>query len=541
MTLAGVGGAFGGREDLSMQIHACDAGAAHRQAGEDGLRPRGVLLRARAPAPGADAVRATAPPREGKLVFAEVRDRAGRRRLRLGHADRRRQRRLARRRPVRGPERRDRRLRRLHQQPAVRRDARLRRGAGVLRVRVADGQARRRARAGPGARAPAQRDRRRVDACATGQVVEAPTPLVAEMLEQARGACRCRRPAGRLRHAQPARRAAQHHPRRGRACAASATASASRTSASPRASTTTPPPGCGWRSSAASRSALVHTAAAEVGQGLVTVQAQIARTELGVERVTIHPADTAVGSAGSSSASRQTYMTGGAVKTACEAVRGPRCSRGRGARSYWPIGELDRWSAARSCSASGGVLAALVDVLGDGLVEETREYHHRPTSPLDPVTGQGDSHTQLAFCRPPRGRRRGRRTRPGQGVALDAGPGRRQDHEPAGARGPDPRRHRAGPRPRAHGGDPGPRRQGAQPLVHRLPDPHHPRHAPSRSWSSSRTPTRAPPTGCAAPASRRRSPRPRRSSPRSATPPACRGYRILNRVPVRPTDIIESC
>src|SRR5205823_3422700 len=31
----------------------------------------------------------------------------------------------------------------------------------------------------------------------------------------------------------------------------------------------------------------VHTAAAEVGQGLVTVQAQIARTELGVERVAV--------------------------------------------------------------------------------------------------------------------------------------------------------------------------------------------------------------------------------------------------------------
>src|ERR687896_2588258 len=36
----------------------------------------------------------------------------------------------------------------------------------------------------------------------------------------------------------------------------------------------------------------VHTAAAEVGQGLVTVQAQIARTELGVEWVVVLPADT---------------------------------------------------------------------------------------------------------------------------------------------------------------------------------------------------------------------------------------------------------
>ena len=65
----------------------------------------------------------------------------------------------------------------------------------------------------------------------------------------------------------------------------------------------------------------VHTAAAEVGQGLVTIQAQIARTELGVDRVVIHPADTTVGSAGSSSASRQTYVTGGAVQAACAAVR----------------------------------------------------------------------------------------------------------------------------------------------------------------------------------------------------------------------------
>src|SRR5229473_218045 len=65
----------------------------------------------------------------------------------------------------------------------------------------------------------------------------------------------------------------------------------------------------------------VHTAGAEVGQGLVTVQAQIAGTELGVHDVVVLNADTQVGSSGSSSASRQTYITGGAVKAACEAVR----------------------------------------------------------------------------------------------------------------------------------------------------------------------------------------------------------------------------
>jgi CO/xanthine dehydrogenase Mo-binding subunit len=117
----------------------------------------------------------------------------------------------------------------------------------------------------------------------------------------------------------------------------------------------------------------VHTAAAEVGQGLVTVQAQIARTELGVERVVVLPADTTVGSAGSTSASRQTYVTGGAVKTACEAVRE----------------EVER----RGAEQPG---ATLVDLL-DEPIEATREFHHRPTEPLD-EKGQGDAHVTFAFA-----------------------------------------------------------------------------------------------------------------------------------------------
>jgi CO/xanthine dehydrogenase Mo-binding subunit len=53
----------------------------------------------------------------------------------------------------------------------------------------------------------------------------------------------------------------------------------------------------------------------------VTVQGQIARTELGVETVVVLPADTDVGDAGTSSASRQTWISGGAVQSACAAVR----------------------------------------------------------------------------------------------------------------------------------------------------------------------------------------------------------------------------
>jgi CO/xanthine dehydrogenase Mo-binding subunit len=107
--------------------------------------------------------------------------------------------------------------------------------------------------------------------------------------------------------------------------------------------------------------AQVQTAAAEVGQGLVTVLAQIVRTELGVEQVVILPADTTIGSAGSSSASRQTYMTGGAVRAACQEVR------------------------ARVAA-------------GDLPADATVTWRHRPTSALDPETGQGDAHVQYAFA-----------------------------------------------------------------------------------------------------------------------------------------------
>ncbi|KGN31322.1 carbon-monoxide dehydrogenase [Knoellia sinensis KCTC 19936] len=113
--------------------------------------------------------------------------------------------------------------------------------------------------------------------------------------------------------------------------------------------------------------ATVHTAAAEVGQGLVTVMQQICRTELGVERVVIAPIDTAIGGAGSTSASRQTYVTGGATQEACRRVRARLPEGGPGA-------------------------------LGDTVIEETVEWRHRPTHPVDPETGQGDAHVQFAFA-----------------------------------------------------------------------------------------------------------------------------------------------
>ncbi len=147
--------------------------------------------------------------------------------------------------------------------------------------------------------------------------------------------------------------------------------------------------------------ATVHTAMAEVGQGGVTVHAQIARTELGVAQVTLHPADTRVGSAGSTSASRQTYVTGGAVRHACALVREKVLERGRrkfgAGHPAWATAELVLEDG-KVATEGGEVLAALTDVLGDEAVEVEEEWRHRPTEPFDLRTGQGNGHVQYSFA-----------------------------------------------------------------------------------------------------------------------------------------------
>jgi len=140
----------------------------------------------------------------------------------------------------------------------------------------------------------------------------------------------------------------------------------------------------------------VHTAAAEVGQGVGIIQIQIARTELGVERVTVLPADTTIGSAGSSSASRQTWMTGGAVKVASEAVRARLLDRAAAELGEAPANlSLED---GKVVSSTGSIEIALADLLGSDSIEETRVYRHRKTYPMDADTGQGDAHVAFAFA-----------------------------------------------------------------------------------------------------------------------------------------------
>jgi xanthine dehydrogenase D subunit len=140
--------------------------------------------------------------------------------------------------------------------------------------------------------------------------------------------------------------------------------------------------------------ATLKFAAVEVGQGFVTIAQQIARSVLGVDDVMIEPVDTSIGSSGSTSASRQTWMSGGAVDAACRAVRD---------RLFERVGEANGIDPLR-LAVEG---AEIVDVFGDfrttvaaasaGLViDETVEHRHRPTEELD-ENGQGDCHVAFAF------------------------------------------------------------------------------------------------------------------------------------------------
>jgi xanthine dehydrogenase D subunit len=137
----------------------------------------------------------------------------------------------------------------------------------------------------------------------------------------------------------------------------------------------------------------IHNAGVECGQGLHTILTQIARTELGVERVILHPVDTGVGSAGSSSASRQTFMSGGAVHRACQAVREALFDRIRA--SHGP--GRGAWSLEAGVVLDGGEEMGRIEEFLDEPIAESAVFHHRRTEEFGP-NGQGDIHVMFAFA-----------------------------------------------------------------------------------------------------------------------------------------------
>ena len=353
--LAGVGGAFGGREDLSMQIHgamlALATGRPVRMVysrdesfiGHVHRHPARIRMEHRAS-------------REGELVCVRAEHPDRRRRVRVELDGRDRERIGVRVRALPRPERADRGHRRIHEQPPVRGDARLRRGSDAASPSEAqmDGSRPRSAstrsscgseRALARRRAPDRAAdhglaaRRRDDPSLRGDAAPDPEHLPRDPIRLPGG-------AGNTTRGEGVRRGVGFAVGFKNICYSEGfddyTAARIRL----------------FADGAGELVAEIHCAAAEVGQGVTNVMLQVARTELDVAHVALAPHSTAtVGSAGSSSASRQTWMTAGAVRLACRAA----------------AEELER---------RGGVLAP-----GDEIDVE-RVYRHAPTAPLDPETGR---------------------------------------------------------------------------------------------------------------------------------------------------------
>ncbi len=135
-------------------------------------------------------------------------------------------------------------------------------------------------------------------------------------------------------------------------------------------------------------------ATSEVGQGFVTLAPQIARTVLGLDEVFIETIDTGIGSAGSTSASRQTWMSGGAVNGACKLVATNIVADVAKRRGLDP--STLQIQGTDIVDLTGNAVESVISATKDKRFSETYEFHHQPTGELD-ENGQGDCHTAFAF------------------------------------------------------------------------------------------------------------------------------------------------
>lgn len=140
--------------------------------------------------------------------------------------------------------------------------------------------------------------------------------------------------------------------------------------------------------------ATLKFATAEVGQGFITIAAQIARTVLGVDDVVLDQIDTQIGSAGSTSASRQTWMSGGAVDAACRAARERLFEAVGATHDIEPIRLMI--DGTDVIDTAGDLRVPVAEATAGLEIDEEVEYHHAPTEDLD-ENGQGNCHTAFAF------------------------------------------------------------------------------------------------------------------------------------------------
>ena len=164
----------------------------------------------------------------------------------------------------------------------------------------------------------------------------------------------------------------------------------SRTSCTPRASTTSRPPAAGWPTAWPRSSSPPPRWVRASSRSPSRSPARI----LGVDEVVLEPMDTSIGSAGSTSASRQTWMSGGAVDSACRAVRErlfEHVARQHGLDPLQLVIDDDA-----VVDTVGTLRVPVAEATAGQVFEEELEYHHRPTTDLDEL-GQGNCHTAFAF------------------------------------------------------------------------------------------------------------------------------------------------
>jgi CO/xanthine dehydrogenase Mo-binding subunit len=138
----------------------------------------------------------------------------------------------------------------------------------------------------------------------------------------------------------------------------------------------------------------IKFATSEVGQGFTMLAQQIARTVLGVDDVFLDTIDTQVGSAGSTSASRQTWMSGGAVQAACRSALEQLFDH-VAAKNSMNRPELEVEGTDIVDRLTGQRIAVLSAIEGVD-IDCTEEYHHPATEDMD-ENGQGNCHVAYAF------------------------------------------------------------------------------------------------------------------------------------------------
>ena len=503
------------------------AGAAHRQAGEDGLQPRGVVLRPRAPAPRDDALRARRRPRRHGWSTSRPRSTSTAARTRpaprrwsgnagtMGIG------------PYDVPNVHDRRA--TASTPTTRRAARC---AASARCRPRSRTRRRWTSWPPSSgmdpvelRVP-QRACTRASEAPTGQVVDSAGPgrrAAARRAGDAAAAGRGRTARSRDLRAMPGG-VVQHHPRRGRPPRRRLRGRLQERRVLRGLRRLLHRPGAAGGARRRGRSRPCTPRRPRSGQGLVTVEQQICRTELGVDQVVVAPqghpgrlgrVDVGVPADLRDRRRGQGRLRGGprprarpgpppgSAATLPDAAAGRRQGRrrtGDGGDRRWP-----------TCSATRRS-------------SETVEWRHRPTAADRPGDRAGRRARAVRLRRAPRRRRRRHRARAWSRWSSWPAPR-------TSARRSTRRRWSGRSRAAAAQGlglalmeeiQIVPTGKITEPVVHRLPDPDHPRHAADADRRARvRRPARA-----VRPARGRRAAddllRARRSRPRSGRPPGCR-------------------